>query len=87
MTFWKLLTYINWLLISLYGALVLYMLVQMGSSLGHELKDMGTVVKGVAILLLFTFVGLNWLPYHWTKILVFLLEMLLLALVYNLTTD
>ncbi|MFD2937547.1 hypothetical protein [Spirosoma flavum] len=87
MTFWKLLTYVNWLLIISYGAIVLYMLFQIGSGLGHEMQGMGTVVKGVAVLLLLALIGLNLLPYHWSKILVFLLEVLLLLLVYNLTTD
>ena len=87
MIFWKLLAYINWVLISLYGALVLYMLIQMGSGLGHEMKGMGTVVKSVAVCLLLALVGLNRLPYLWTKITALILMSLLFLLVYVFVTD
>lgn len=87
MIFWKLLAYINWVLISLYGALVLYMLIQMGSGLGHEVKGMGTVVKSVAVCLLLALVGLNRLPYLWTKITALILMSLLFLLVYVFVTD
>ncbi|CAN5158626.1 hypothetical protein BH09BAC4_BH09BAC4_05080 [soil metagenome] len=87
MTFWKSLTYVNWLFIISYGAIVLYMLFQIGTGLGHEMQGMGTVVKGVAVLLLLALIGLNLLPYPWPKIIAFLFEMLLLLLVYNFTMD
>ncbi len=66
---------------------MLYMLVQMGSGLGHEMKGMGTVVKGVAVCLLLAFAGLNRLPYLWTKIMVLILMSLLFLLVYVFVTD
>ena len=87
MTSWKLLTTANWILISMYGVLVLYALAQQGSGMGHEMPGMGTIIKGVAIFLLLLFIGLNWLPYQWTKIMALILMALLMLLVYLFVTD
>ena len=87
MSILNIITTINWVLISIYGALVLYVLPQQGSGTGHEMAGMGAMVKGVAVLLLLVFIGLNRLPYQWTKITALILLVLLLLLIYLFLKD
>ena len=83
----KIITSVNWVLIGIYGALVLYALLQLGSDMGHEMPGVGSIIKGVAVLLLLAFVGLNWLPHQWTKVLALIFEILLFLLVYVFLKD
>ena len=87
MSILKIITGVNWALISIYGALVLYVLPQQGSGTGHEMAGVGAIVKGVAVLLLLVFIGLNRLPYQWTKITALILIVLLFLLIYLFVKD
>ncbi|MFD2934871.1 hypothetical protein [Spirosoma flavum] len=83
----KIIATINWALISTYAAGVLWILPQQGSGTGHEMSGVGSLIKGVAVFLLIVLIGLNWLPYAWTKIVVLLIEVLLLLLLYYFFTN
>ncbi|MVM41230.1 hypothetical protein GO730_31940 [Spirosoma sp. HMF3257] len=82
----KIITLINWLLISPYGFYVLYYLFQANGSTDAAGQGMESAVKGVFFFLLLGVIGLNLLPYLWTKILASLLAILLLLLVYYIRT-
>ena len=82
MSILKIITTINWVLISAYAIGVLWILPQQGSGMGHEMSGMGSVLKAVAVILLLVLIGLNWLPYAWSKIVVFLIEAFVLLLFY-----
>ena len=87
MTFWKLLTYVNWMLIGIWTLLVIWSLFQPNGSTDAAGRGTEPFIKGLCVFVLLSLVGLNLLPHHWNKVIAFMLEMLLLLLVYNLTTD
>ncbi|HEX9958191.1 MAG TPA: hypothetical protein VGA96_13085 [Fibrella sp.] len=84
----RILTSVNWVLISIYGAFVLWALLQKSNPYNDAGGgDMETAIKGLAVFLLLVFIGLNWLPYQWTKVMVLIFEILVLLLIRSFTTD
>ncbi|MFD2936127.1 hypothetical protein [Spirosoma flavum] len=83
----KIITLINWILISIYGLGVLYILPQQGSGTGHEMAGVGSILKGVTLSLLLLFVWMNWLPYLWTKITALIFLVLLFLIIYYYLKD
>ncbi|GAB3558140.1 hypothetical protein [Spirosoma fluminis] len=83
----KLLTTTNWVLIGIWTLLVLYALLQPNGS--HDAAGQGveSTIKGLMILSLLVLLGLNWLPYPWTKSMALLLEILILWLVYYIRSN
>lgn len=84
----KIIAVVNWVLVSIYGAYVLWVILQPA----NPSNDAGggeqeAAIKGVAVFLLLLLVGLNLLPYGWTKILVLVLAILLLVLVRYITNN
>ena len=82
MSFLKIITGVNWLLISMYAAFVVWALLQK-SNPSNDARggDMETAIKGLSVFLLFVLIGLNWLSYSGTKIIALILAILLLLLV------
>ena len=84
----RILTSVNWVLISIYGAFVLWALLQKANPYNDAGGgDMETAIKGLAVFMLLVFIGLNWLPYQWTKVMVLIFEILVLLLIRSFTTD
>ncbi len=84
MSFSKSYTGINWVLISVYGAFVLwYILQQSNPYTDAGGGDMETAIKGLVVFLLFV---LNLLSYSRTKVVALLLVVLFLLLIRYITT-
>ncbi len=88
MTTIKILSGINWLLISVYGAFVVWALLQKA----NPANDAGggeweVVLKGIGVFLLLVLAGLNWLPHTWTKIVALLLVASLLLIIRYISTN
>ncbi|WP_020607338.1 hypothetical protein [Spirosoma spitsbergense] len=84
----KILSGINWLLIGVYGAFVVWALLQKA----NPANDAGggeqeIALKGISVFMLLVLTGLNWLPLTWTKIVALLLVVLLLLLIYFISTN
>ena len=78
---------LNWVLISIYGAFVIWALLQKT----NPANDAGggeweMVLKGIGLFLLLVLAGLNWLPHQWAKIMAFLLVVSLLLLIRYIST-
>ena len=86
MSAFKIITSINWVLISLYGAYVLYYLFQPNGSTDAAGQGQESAVKGLFFFVLLVLIGLNLLPYSWTKVVALLIEILLLMLIRYLYT-
>jgi glucan phosphoethanolaminetransferase (alkaline phosphatase superfamily) len=83
----KIITSINWVFISIYGAFVLWALLQKANPYNDAGGgDMEIALKGLAVFLLLALIGLNWLPYQWTKVVALLLVLSLLLLVRYIST-
>lgn len=87
MSFIKILSGTNWLLIGVYGAFVAWALLQKA----NPYNDAGggeqeVALKGIGVFLLLVLAGLNWLPYAWTKIGALLLVVSLLLLIRYIST-
>ncbi|GAB4021716.1 hypothetical protein EXU85_18760 [Spirosoma sp. KCTC 42546] len=82
----NILTNINWLLISLYGAYVIYHLLQANGPTDAAGQGLESAVKGVFFVALLVLIGLNLLPYIWIKSIGLLLGILLLWMVYYIYT-
>ena len=79
----KVITLINWIFISIYGAWVLWALLQTVNPHNDAGgKEMETAIKGLGIFLILALVALNLLPYQWTKIVALILSLLLLLFVW-----
>ena len=87
MTSFKIITGINWVLISIYGAFALWALLQKANSYNDAGGgDMEVAIKGVGVLLLLILIGLNLTPYSWTKITALILAGSLLLLIRYIAT-
>ncbi|MCF0072769.1 hypothetical protein LZD49_19975 [Dyadobacter sp. CY261] len=73
----KLITYLNWILIVLYGSSVVWAFLQANNP-SHEMPGAEWIIKIVGFLLLLAMIGLNVAPYLWTKITALALVSLLL---------
>jgi len=83
----KILSGVNWLLIGVYGAIIIWILLKKA----NPANDAGggeqeVALKGIGVFLLLVLAGLNWLPYQWTKIVVLLLVASLLLLIRYIST-
>ena len=83
----KILSGINWLLISVYGGFVVWALLQKA----NPYNDAGggeqeVALKGIGVFLLLGLAGLNWLPHTWTKVVALLLVVSLLLLIRYIST-
>ena len=87
MTFWKLFTYVNWGLIGIWTLLVIYSLLQPNGSTDAAGRGTESFIKGLMVFVVLVLIGLNLLPYHWNKIIAFLLEILVLFLAYYITRE
>lgn len=83
MTTIKILSSINWLLIGVYGAFVVWALLQKANTANDAGgSEQEIALKGISVFMLLVLTGLNWLPHTWTKIVALLLIALLLLLIY-----
>ena len=83
----KIITTLNWVLLTIYGAFVIWAILQQA----NPYNDAGggeqeIALKGIGVFLLLVLAGLNWLPYQWTKIVALLLVVLLLLLIRSIST-
>ena len=83
----KIITTANWVLISIYGAFVLWSILQT-ANLSNDAGggEQETAIKGIGVFLLIVLVGLNLTSYSWTKIIVLILAVLLLVLIRYIAT-
>lgn len=79
MSILKLITYINWILILLYGSSVVWALLQVNNP-SHEMPRAESLIKIVGLFLLLALLALNIAPYPWMKIAALVLVSLLLLL-------
>jgi hypothetical protein len=87
MSTFKIIASLNWGLISIYAGFVLWALLQKVNPYNDAGgRDMEIALKGLAVFLLLVLIGLNWLPYQWTKIIALLLVILLLLLIRYIAT-
>lgn len=86
MTIWRSLTYINWLLIAVWAVMVFYYLTLPNGSTDAAGQGLESAIKGLCVFVLLVLIGLNWLPYHWNKVVTFLLGVFMLLLVRYVTT-
>ena len=82
----KIITIINWVLASIYGTYVLYYLFQPNGSTDAAGQGMESAVKGLFFFLLILLIGLNLLPYQWTKVIDLLLGILLVWMLCYIRT-
>ncbi|RYF68422.1 MAG: hypothetical protein EOO39_19445 [Cytophagaceae bacterium] len=82
----KIISIINWLLISIYGLYVLYYLFQPNGPTDAAGQGLESAVKGTFVFLLLLLIGLTLLPYQWTKIIGLILGILLVLLVIYIRT-
>ncbi len=88
MSFIKILSGINWLLIGVYGVFVVWALLQKANpSNDAGGSEWEVALKGIGVFLLLVLTGLNWLPHLWTKIVALLLVALLLLLIHYISTN
>ncbi|GAB4014410.1 hypothetical protein [Spirosoma koreense] len=83
----KLLTTTYWVLIGSWTLLVIYSLLQPNGSHDAAGRSVESTIKGLMVFVLLLLVGLNWLPYTWTKSVALGLEVLVLLLVYYIRTN
>ena len=87
MTTIKIFSGINWLLIGVYGAFVVWALLQRANPANDAGgSEQEVALKGIGVFLLLVLAGLNWLPHLWTKIVALLLVVLLLLLIRYIST-
>ena len=83
----KIITSVNWVLISMYGAFVVWALLQRANpSNDAGGGEMEVAIKGVGVFLLLALIGLNVTSYQWVKIVAFVLVVLLLLLIRYIAT-
>jgi len=80
MTIWQLLTYINWLLVAVCAAIVAYCLVLVNGATHAAGRGLESAIRAGCVLILIGLIGLNLLPYQWSKVVSLLLEILALSL-------
>lgn len=86
MTFIKIITIINWILISIYGGFVVWALMQ-ESKPSHEMGNIESQIKGVMFLMLLVVIGLNLTSHQWMKIVATCISALLLLIIYQFATN
>nr|WP_295923041.1 hypothetical protein [uncultured Dyadobacter sp.] len=79
MSIFKVITYINWILILLYGSSVVWAFLQVNNP-SHEMPRAESLIKIVGFFLLLVLLALNIAPYPWMKIAALVLVSLLLLL-------
>ena len=78
----KIITSLNWVLISIYGAFIVWMLLQKANPANDAGgSEQEAALKGIGVFLLLVLAGLNWLPHLWIKIVALLLVVSLLLLI------
>ena len=88
MTTIKIITTTNWVFIGLYGAVVLMSLLQKTNPYNDAAgRGIDSALNGLGVILVLVLVGLNWLPYQWTKSMASLLILLVLLIVYYVYTN
>jgi hypothetical protein len=75
----KLISYVNWILILLYGSSVVWAFLQKNNP-SHEMPGVEWIIKIVGLLLLLAMIWLNVAPYLWTRITALVLVSLLLLI-------
>lgn len=85
MTFIKLVTIINWILISIYGGFVVWAFMQ-ESKPSHEMPGVESAIKGAMFLMLLVLIGLNVTSGQWMKILAMFIAITLLLIVRQVAT-
>lgn len=83
----KILNIINWILISVWGAAMLYALFLPNGSTDAAGQGQESMIKGLGIFVLLIVVGLNMMPYTWSKIIVLIIGLLLMYLIYSIATN
>lgn len=84
----KIISIINWVLLGINGICVLWALVQPANAANDAGGSQQEVaIKALAVFVLLVLIGLNWLPYGWTKILVLILASLCLLLVWQIAVN
>ncbi|MCF0056050.1 hypothetical protein [Dyadobacter sp. CY356] len=86
MTFVKIITIINWILITVYGGFVAWAFMQ-ESKPSHEMPGVESAIKGVMFLMLLVLVGLNVVSQQWMKILSTCIATILLLIIYQFATN
>jgi len=82
----KIIISLNWILISLWGAVLVYAFVNQNDHSDAAGRGQESALIGLGVILLLLIVGLNLLPYTWTKITALLIASLLLYWVYYMQT-
>ena len=67
MSVMKVITGLNWVLISVYGGFVVWALLQ-ASKPSHEMPGVESMIKGFAVCLLLSLIGMNAASYEWVKV-------------------
>ena len=84
----KIIASINWVLISIYGAVVLWALLQKANPNNDAGGgQMEVALKILSVFLLLVLVGLNLLSYQWVKVVALLLVLFLLFVVHYISTN
>lgn len=86
MTFIKIITTINWVLIAIYGGFVVWALMQ-ETKPSHELGNIESQMQVVMFLMLLVVAGLNAGSHQWMKILATVIVSLLLLIIQQLATN
>ncbi|GLU55518.1 hypothetical protein [Dyadobacter frigoris] len=86
MTFIKIITVINWILIGVYGGFVVWAFIQ-ESKPSHEMPGVESIIKGAMFLMLLVLIGLNITVHQWMKILAMLIAIVLLLIVRQVATN
>jgi hypothetical protein len=87
MSFLKIITAINWVLISIYAAFIIWGFLQQANPNNNAGGgEQEVALKAVGVFLLLVLIGLNLLSYSWTKILAFILVILFLLLIRYIAT-
>lgn len=82
----KLIGLINWVFIGLIGLVLVYGLTLMNPHPDAAGRGVETSLFVFAFFVLLVLVGMNLLPYTWVKITAFIVELLIIFLIYYLRT-
>ncbi|MFD2934023.1 hypothetical protein [Spirosoma flavum] len=82
----KIITIVNWVLMSIYGAFPIYAIINANPYNDAGGKEQALAINIVGLFLLLILIVLNTLSYDWTKIVALVLEILLLLLMRYIIT-
>ena len=82
----KIVSVINWVLISIYGGFVVWALLQASQPI-HEMPGVESIIKGFAVFLLLALIGMNMASYHWMKVTSFILSVIALLIMRNIANN